>query len=67
MSDIELRELLEDSLHLATEIVDEHFGSIEDIRGAQGDREEVEYTAQMKMASYEILLREIIRQKLGSG
>jgi len=66
MSNIELKEVLEDSLHLASEIIDEHFGSIEDIRGAQQDREEVEYMTQMKMVSYEIVLREIIRRKLGS-
>ncbi len=53
-------------MHLASEIIDEHFGSIEDIRGAQQDREEVEYMTQMKMVSYEIVLREIIRRKLGS-
>ena len=65
MSDIDLREILEDSLHLATEIIDEHFGTIEDIRAAQQDREEVEYATEMKMVSYQIVLREVIQWKLG--
>ncbi len=66
MSDIDLKEILEDCLHLASEVIDEHFGSIEDIRVAQQDREEVEYMTQMKMVSYEIVLREIIKLKLAS-
>ena len=66
MSDIDLKEILEDSLHLAAEVIDEHFGSIEDIRVAQQDREEVEYMTQMKMTSYEIVLKEIIKKKLAS-
>ena len=66
MSDIDLKEILEDSLHLAAEVIDEHFGSIGDIRVAQQDREEVEYMTQMKMTSYEIVLKEIIKKKLAS-
>jgi hypothetical protein len=65
MSDIDLREILEDSLHLSSEIIEEHFGSIEDIRSAQQDREEVEYVTEMKMVSYQIILREVIQWKLG--
>ncbi len=64
MSDVDLSEVIEDCLHLATEVIEEHFGSMEDIRAAQQDREEVEYVKDVKIVSYEVILRELMRYKL---
>jgi uncharacterized protein YgfB (UPF0149 family) len=64
MSSDELKEILEDSIHLAAMVVDEHFGSMEDIREENQDREEVEYVKEMKIRTYDTLLRELIKWKL---
>jgi hypothetical protein len=50
---------------LSTQIVDEHFGKIEDIRTEHHDREEVEFQKNLKLLTYEIILKELLRQRLG--
>jgi len=65
MTGDELRELIESSINLADGVVNDHFGRVEDIRNRFEDREEVEYTMEMKISSYETVLRELMRWKLG--
>jgi hypothetical protein len=62
----ELKESIENSIHLASMIVDEHFGKITDIRDEHQDREEVEFIKEMKIRTYEILLKELIRNNLNN-
>ncbi|MBD3171667.1 hypothetical protein GF326_04285 [Candidatus Bathyarchaeota archaeon] len=65
MAGDELRELIASSIHLADGVVNDHFGRVEDIRNRFEDREEVEYTMEMKIRSYETVLKELMRWKLG--
>lgn len=44
--------------------MNDHFWRVEDIRNRFEDREEVEYTMEMKIRSYETVLRELMRWKL---
>ena len=60
-SNIEINEKIEEAIHLASQIVDDHFGSIKDIREEHQDREEVEFQKDLKRLTYEIILRELIR------
>ena len=64
MTSEELRELFEDCIHLASRVVDEHFGKIVDIRDEHQDREEVEYVKDMKILTYETVLKELIKWRL---
>ncbi len=64
MSNDDLKKILEDSIHLATTVVEEHFGDIEEIREENQDREDVEYVKEMKIRTYETLLQELIKWKL---
>jgi len=64
MSSDEIKKILEDSIHLAATVVDEHFGNMEDIREEHQDREEVEYVKEMKIRTYETLLQELVKWKL---
>ncbi len=66
MSSDELKEILEDSIHLAATVVNEHFGSMEDIREENQDREEVEYVKEMKIRTYDTLLQELIKWNLNN-
>jgi hypothetical protein len=45
-------------------VVDEHFGKIVDIRDEHQDREEVEYVKDMKILTYETVLKELIKWRL---
>jgi hypothetical protein len=60
-----VRARIEDSLHLTTDILDDHFGSMEDIRASYSDREEVDYLIDLKTKSYEIILKKLIDLNLG--
>ena len=64
MSSEEIRELFEDCIHLASRVADDHFGKIADIREENQDREEVEYVKDMKILTYETLLKELVRWRL---
>lgn len=64
MSSEELRELFEDCIHLSSRVVDDHFGKMADIREENQDREEVEYVKDMKILTYETMLKELIRWRL---
>jgi len=66
MSSDELKKILEDSIHLAATVVEEHFGSMEDIREEHQDREEVEYVKEMKIRTYDTLLQRLIKWRLDS-
>jgi hypothetical protein len=63
-SNEEIKLKIEDSLHLANEILEEHFGSIEEIREEHEDREEVNYLIDMKTKSHELILRKLLDIKL---
>ena len=58
------RKLIEDAIHLSSQIVDELFGKIEDIRTEYHDREKVELQEDLKLLTYEIILKELLRHKL---
>jgi len=60
--DIKLK--IEDSLHLTNEILEEHFGSLEEIREEHEDREEVNYLIDLKTKSHELILRKLLDIKL---
>lgn len=66
MSSDELKKILEDSIHLAATVVNEHFGNMEDIREEHQDREEAEYVKEMKIRTYDTLLQGLIKWKLDS-
>ena len=66
MSSDELKKILEDSIHLAATVVNEHFGNMEDIREEHQDREEVEDVKEMKIRTYDTLLQRLIKWKLDS-
>lgn len=55
------REKMEDAIHLAAQIVNDHFGSIPEIREEHQDREEVEYQKDLKRITYEIILKKLIK------
>jgi hypothetical protein len=63
-SNEEIKLKIEDSLHLANEILEEHFGSIEEIREENEDREEVNYLIDLKTKSHELILRKLLDIKL---
>jgi hypothetical protein len=65
-SNKQYKELFEDAIHLSSQIVDEHFGKIEDIRKENQDREEVEFKKNLKMLTYEIILKKLLRDKLSA-
>jgi hypothetical protein len=61
-SDRDYRESIVNAIHLSIQIVDEHFGKIENIRKVYSDREEVEFQKNLKMRTYEIILKELLKQ-----
>ncbi|MBD3207659.1 hypothetical protein GF319_15120 [Candidatus Bathyarchaeota archaeon] len=63
-SNEEIKSIIEDCLHLANEVLEEHFGSIEDIREVHEDREEVNYRIDLKTKSHEIILKKLLELKM---
>jgi hypothetical protein len=63
-SERDYRESIVNAIRISTQIVDEHFGKIENIRKVYSDREEVEFQKNLKMRTYEIVLKEILRHKI---
>jgi hypothetical protein len=56
----DLKRKIEDSLHLTIAIIDEHFGSIEEIREKRIDGEEANYLLSLKTKSYEVILKKLL-------